>query len=116
MLSSVNIWVGLDVHKEAVTAAVFRNRDAEPMRVDRLPYDLKKIRRYFERLQAGALCAPATRRRVPATCSSARSPSGASHVSSPPRRSSPDEPASTARRIAGTRSRSGATSETTASC
>jgi len=33
-----------------VTAAVFRNRDPEPVRVDRLPYDLKKIRRWFERL------------------------------------------------------------------
>jgi len=43
-------WVGLDVHKESVTAAVFRNRDPEPLRVDRLPYDLKKIRRWFERL------------------------------------------------------------------
>ena len=52
MSSSVNFWVGLDVHKDSVTAAVFRNRDPEPMRVDRLPYDLRKIRRYFERLQA----------------------------------------------------------------
>ncbi len=43
-------WVGLDVHKDSVTAAVFRNRDAEPMRVDRLRYDHKQIRRYFERL------------------------------------------------------------------
>ena len=44
--------VGLDVHKDSVTAAVFRDRDPEPLRVDRLPYDLKKIRRYFQRLQA----------------------------------------------------------------
>lgn len=43
--------VGLDVHKDSVTAAVFRDRDPEALRVDRLPYDLKKIRRYFERLQ-----------------------------------------------------------------
>ena len=43
-------WVGLDVHKDSVTAAVFRNRDAEPMQVDRLPYDHKRLRRYFERL------------------------------------------------------------------
>jgi len=43
-------WVGLDVHKDSVTAAVFRNRDPEPLRVDRLPYELKKIRRWFERL------------------------------------------------------------------
>ena len=52
MPSSVNFWVGLDVHKDSVTAAVFRNRDPEPMRVDRLHYDLHKIRRYFQRLQA----------------------------------------------------------------
>lgn len=45
-------WVGLDVHKDSVTAAVFRDREPEPLRVDRLPYDLRKIRRYFERLQA----------------------------------------------------------------
>jgi transposase len=44
--------VGLDVHKDSVTAAVFQDRDPEPLRVDRLPYDLKKIRRYFQRLQA----------------------------------------------------------------
>jgi hypothetical protein len=25
-------WVGLDVHKDSVTAAVFRNRDPEPQR------------------------------------------------------------------------------------
>jgi transposase len=49
--SSVNFWVGLDVHKDSVTAAVFRNRDPEPLRVDRLPYDLHKIRRYFQRMQ-----------------------------------------------------------------
>lgn len=52
MPSSVNFWVGLDVHKDSVTTAVFRNRDPEPLRVDRLPYDLHKIRRYFQRLQA----------------------------------------------------------------
>jgi transposase len=48
-------WVGLDVHKDSVTAAVFRDREPEPQRVDRLPYDLKKLRRYFERLQADGL-------------------------------------------------------------
>lgn len=49
---STNFWVGLDVHKDSVTAAVFRNRDRDPMCVDRMPYDLKKIRRYFKRLEA----------------------------------------------------------------
>ena len=34
-------WVGLDVHKDSITAAVFRDRDPEPLRVDRLPYDLR---------------------------------------------------------------------------
>lgn len=48
--SSVNFWVGLDVHKDSFTAAVFRNHDPEPLRVDRLPYDLRKIRRYVQRL------------------------------------------------------------------
>ncbi len=43
-------WVGLDVQKDSVTTAVFRGRDPEPLRVDRLPYELKKIRRWFERL------------------------------------------------------------------
>jgi transposase len=52
MSASVNFWVGLDVHKESITAAVFRNRDPEPLRVDRLPNNLRKIRRYFQRLQA----------------------------------------------------------------
>lgn len=52
MPSSVNFWVGLDVHKESITAAVFRNRDPEPIRVDRLLYDIHKLRRYFQRLQA----------------------------------------------------------------
>jgi transposase len=52
MPSSINLWVGLDVHKDTVTAAVFRNRDPEPLHVDRLPYDHRKIRRYVQRLQA----------------------------------------------------------------
>lgn len=45
-------WVGRDVHKDSLTAAVLRNRAAEPMQVDRLPNDHKRIRRYFERLSA----------------------------------------------------------------
>jgi len=43
-------WVGLDVHKDSVTCAVFRDQEPEPMRVDRLPNDHRKLRRYFERL------------------------------------------------------------------
>ena len=51
-MSATIFSVGLDVHKDSVTIAVFRNRDAEPVRVDRLPNDDKKLRRYFERLGA----------------------------------------------------------------
>lgn len=51
-MSTAMFSVGLDVHKDSVTIAVFRDREPEPLRVDRLPYDHKKIRRYFERLSA----------------------------------------------------------------
>jgi transposase len=51
-MSTVTFYVGLDVHKDSVTSAVFRNRDPEPLRVDRLPNDHKKLGRYFERLGA----------------------------------------------------------------
>jgi len=51
-MSTPNFFVGLDVHKETITIAVFRNRDPEPMRVDRLPNEPKRLRRYFQRLSA----------------------------------------------------------------
>lgn len=44
-------WVGLDVHKDSITAAVFQDRDPQPLRVDRLPNDHGKLRRWFQRLQ-----------------------------------------------------------------
>jgi len=44
------LWVGMDVHKDSVTIAVFRGRESEPLRVDRVPNDERKLRRYFERL------------------------------------------------------------------
>jgi transposase len=50
-MRSAIFWVGLDVHKDSITAAVFRGRDPEPLRVDRIPNDPRRIRRYFERLQ-----------------------------------------------------------------
>ena len=48
--STTIYFVGLDVHKESVTAAVFRGRDTEPMHVDRINNDDRSLRRYFERL------------------------------------------------------------------
>ena len=44
------IFLGLDVHKESVTIAVLPSDAAAPTHVDKLAYDLKKIRRYLERL------------------------------------------------------------------
>jgi transposase len=49
-MSTPILWVGLDVHKDSITSAVLRGRDLEPMRVDRLPNDHHKLRRYFTRL------------------------------------------------------------------
>ena len=46
---SVIFWLGLGVHKDSVTAAVFRGRDPKPLRVDRIANEPKRIRRYFER-------------------------------------------------------------------
>ena len=44
------IGLGLDVHKESVTIAVLRGDAATPDRVDRLPKNLPKLKRYVERL------------------------------------------------------------------
>ena len=44
------IFVRLDVHKESVTHAVLPAAAPAPMRVDKLPYDLKKHRRYLKQL------------------------------------------------------------------
>ena len=50
-MPSAIVRVGLDVHKDSLTAAVFQGRAPDPLRVDRIPNDPKRIRRYFERLQ-----------------------------------------------------------------
>ena len=44
------IYLGLDVHKESVTIAVLPIEAPAPTRVDRLPNDLSKLRRYLQRL------------------------------------------------------------------
>ena len=48
------IFLGLDVHKESVTIAVLPSDAAAPTHLDKLAYDLKKIRRYLERLGPAA--------------------------------------------------------------
>ncbi len=50
VIVSSTIFLGLDVHKESVTIAVLPADAAAPTRVDKLPHDLRKIRRYIERL------------------------------------------------------------------
>jgi transposase len=48
--SPSTIFLGLDVHKESVTIAVLPSDAASPTQIDKLPYDLRKLRRYVERL------------------------------------------------------------------
>ena len=45
-----SLYVGLDVHKDSITIAVLPHAAAEPSQVDKLPNDLKTLRRYFARL------------------------------------------------------------------
>ncbi len=44
------LYVGLDVHKDSITAAVFGPAGNEPLRLEKLPNDTHRIRRFFERL------------------------------------------------------------------
>ena len=44
------ITLGMDVHKDSITVAVLPDDAPAPTRVDRLPNDLGKLRRYCERL------------------------------------------------------------------
>ena len=52
MSSATIIYLGLDVHKESVTIAVLPRGAIAPTRVERLPNDLAKLRRFRERLRA----------------------------------------------------------------
>lgn len=45
-------YVGLDVHKESITIAVLPEAAAAPTRVERLPNDAVKLRRWCDRLAA----------------------------------------------------------------
>jgi transposase len=47
---SRKLYVGMDVHKDSIVIAVFAQGGTEPKRLERLPNDEKKLRRFFERL------------------------------------------------------------------
>jgi transposase len=49
-MSSGIIWVGMDVHKDSIMVAVLEGYANQPQGVDRIPNDLRRLRRYFERL------------------------------------------------------------------
>jgi transposase len=51
-MSSSTIFLGLDVHQESITIAVLPSGALAPTRVERLPSDLAKLRRFCERLAA----------------------------------------------------------------
>jgi transposase len=44
------IYLGMDVHKESITIAVLPEGSKSPTRVDRLPNDLPKLKRFLERV------------------------------------------------------------------
>ena len=46
------IYLGMDVHKESITIAVLPSDATTPTRIDRLPNDLVKLRRWLERVAA----------------------------------------------------------------
>jgi len=52
-VSASIIYLGLNVHKESVTIAVLPGDAVAPTRVERLPNDLAKLRRFCERLTTG---------------------------------------------------------------
>jgi transposase len=49
-MSTPILYLGLDVHKDSVTVAVFAAGDREPRLLEKLPYDLRRIRRLLQRL------------------------------------------------------------------
>jgi transposase len=48
--TSTIIYLGLDVHKDSVTIALLPEGAAAPIRIDKYPHDLAKLRRAFERM------------------------------------------------------------------
>ena len=49
-IPEAKLWVGMGVHKDTVMIAVFRDAGQEPIQVQRLPNDHRKLQRFFERI------------------------------------------------------------------
>ena len=50
-MSASILYLGMDVHKDSLTIAVFGPTGTEPQRLEKLPNDLHRIHRLFERLR-----------------------------------------------------------------
>ena len=48
-MSSAMIWIGMDVHKDTVMAAVYLDNAQEPEIVQQLVNDTRKLKRFFDR-------------------------------------------------------------------
>lgn len=49
-LSLGTIYLGMDVHKDSITVAILPEAASTPTRVERLSYDLKKLRKFLDRI------------------------------------------------------------------
>ena len=76
------IYLGMDVHKESITIAVLPATAKAPTRLERLPNDLAKLKRFVDRLARDAELRSATRQAARGTCSNARSRSGVMRATS----------------------------------
>ena len=74
------IYLGMDVHKDSITIAVLPATAKSPTRLERLPNDLPKLKRFLDRAARTASCAPATRRAARGTCCTGRCATGATRV------------------------------------
>ena len=62
------ICLGMDVHKDSITIAVLPLAANTPTRLERLPNDLPKLKRFLDRVARMGNSASATRPAGPGTC------------------------------------------------
>lgn len=71
------IYLETDVHKDSITIAVLPAMAKAPTRLERLPNDLPKLKKWMDRVPVRMKYTPVTRRVGPGTCDIARCASGA---------------------------------------